>query len=130
MLSFLQQICKIFLNDLIGCTIISICFNYVCNKMNAVQAERSHLWHFAITAVHAERWRKVANCCNWLYLFWTGVRNMISYGTVPYPGLDFSKFVGSGTLPWCPPIMHILRRIAQKLLWRFLWNCSKQHKSN
>ena len=87
---------------------------------------------------HSSPCREVTKSCKllqlivvgWLYLFRTGVRNIIGYGTVPYPGLDFSKFVGSGTLPWRPPIMHILRRIAQKLLWRFLWNCSKQHKSN
>ena len=97
---FLQQI-KIFLNEIIGCTIISICFNY---KMNAVLAESCRLWYFAITAVHAERWWKVSNCSNRLQwvdciCFGPAVRNGIGYGTVPYPRSDFSKFVGSRSSP-------------------------------
>ena len=51
---------------------------------------------------------KVANCCNRLLsvdyvCFGPEERNVIGCGTVPYPRSDFSKFVGSGTLPCCPP---------------------------
>ena len=78
--------------------------------MNAVQAERSRLWYFVVTVVHAERWWKVENCCNRLQwvdciCFRPAVRNIVGYGTVPYPHLDFSKLVGSGTLLHCPPII-------------------------
>ena len=84
------------LNEVIGYTIISISLNYPWNKMNAVQAESSRLWYFAITAVHAETWWKVANCCNRLQwvdciFFWPAVRNIIGSGTVPYPRSDFKN---------------------------------------
>ena len=68
------------------------------------------LWYFATTAVHAERWCKVATCCNrllWMdcICFGPAVRNGNGYVTVPYSRSDFSKFVGSGTLPCCSPII-------------------------
>ena len=99
----MQQICKRFLFEMIGFTIMQICFNYAWNKMNALQAERSRLWYFAITAVHADRWWKVANCCyqlQWVdcICFGSAVREIICYGTVPNPRSDFSKFVGSAVL--------------------------------
>ena len=58
--------------EIIGCAIIPIYLNYARHKMNAV---------------HAERWWKVANCCNRLQwvdgvCFGPAVRNGIGYGTV------------------------------------------------
>ena len=95
------------IDEIIGCTIISISLNYAGNKMNAVQAESSRLWYIAITAVRADRWSKVANCCNRLQwvdciCFGPAGRNIFGYGTVPYPRLNCSKFVGSNALPVTP----------------------------
>ena len=96
-------------------------------NMFQLQNERSagrisRLWYFTITAVHAERWWKVANCCNRLQwvdciCFGPAVKNIIGYGPIPYPPLDFSKFVGSGTLPWRPPIIKLLAVITEVAEW-------------
>ena len=80
-----------------------------------------------ITAVHAERWWKVANCCNRLQwvdciCFGPAVSNIIGYGTVPSQPSDFSKFIGSGTLPWHPPVVQLhFMWLAKSCSWLWLW---------
>ena len=109
---FLQQICKIFFNEIIGCTININMFQLVMKSCKLQQ----------LIAV------------GWLYLFRTGSEERNRLRHCSLPTLKFFKicqFWTSGTLPWCPPILinhfiitcdtkncHILNK---KKLFRVIW---------